>query len=226
MLVAIVLLSELGVTAFRLDALANSDGASLVWKLLGTHWGVLWIVRCVGLAAVVASPLGAHAQVVFVGLWLLARSLQGHAGAHGTLPTVIDWVHLSPACAWLGGLLQFLLSRSPIAAISVERLRRIATLSVAALVPSGVYGVFLHVPTLADLVHTAYGRVVLAKLVVATGLVALGARNHFIYVPALQRGHMTAVGPLRNTVRLEVAGGALVLLLSALLGALPMPAPR
>jgi putative copper export protein len=192
--------------------------------MLGTHWGALWIVRCVGLAIIVVCPLGSHVQVMVVALWLLARSLQGHAGAHGTLPALIDWLHLSAACAWIGGLLQFLLSGAP-SPVSAERLRRLATLSVAALIPAGIYGVFLHVPTLTDLVSTAYGLVLLTKISIALWLFTLGARNHFAHVPALQRGSTTALGRLRDSVRLEVAGGALVLLLSALLGALPMPAP-
>ena len=225
LLVAIILLGELAATGVRLNALAAADGSPLLWKLLATHWGVLWIVRCVGLAAIVAAPVGSPAQLVVGALWLLARSLQAHAGAHGTLAAMIDWVHLSAACAWMGGLLQFVLSGVPNSVNIAERLRRVVTLSVLALVPAGVYGAFVHVPTFADLVSTAYGQVLLAKVAIAIALFALGARNHFVHVPALQRGHVTALGRLGNAVRLEIAGGALILLLSALLGALPMPAP-
>jgi putative copper export protein len=225
LLVAVTLLCELGATGFRLNALAVSGGASLLYNLLRTHWGVLWIARCVGLAVIVVSPVGPRARLVLVALWLLARSLQGHAGAHGTVPAIIDWIHLSAACAWMGGLLHFLLSPAPSSVNIAERMRRVATLSVAALVAAGVYGAFLHVPTLTDLVSTAYGRVLLAKVAIATGVFALAALNHFLHVPALRRGRATAFGHLQTAVQLEIAGGALVLLLSALLGALPMPTP-
>jgi putative copper export protein len=225
LLVAVTLALELGTTSFRMTAFVPNGGWSLFSKILATHWGVLWIARCVGLATVVSCPLGSRLQMILVALWLLARSLQGHAGAHGPIPAAIDWVHLSAACAWMGGLLQFLVSRPPNRVSVAERLRRIATLSVAALVPAGVYGMWLHVPTLTDLVSTAYGWVLLAKIAVAMALFTIGARNHFVRVPALEGGSTAAFGALRASVRLEVAGGALVLLLSALLGALPMPVP-
>jgi putative copper export protein len=224
LLVAAALLLEGGVTGLRLSPLAPNDGSSLAWNLMHTRWGALWIVRCVGLAAVVACSLGSRGQLILVALWLFARSLQGHAGAHGMLAALIDWVHLSAACVWVGGLLQLLAFRRPIPVATVERLRRVATVSVAALVLAGVYAAFLHIPALVDLVSTAYGGVVLAKIAIAAALIALGARNHFIHVPAMQRGGASALGDLRDAVRLEIAGGVLVLLLSALLGALPMPA--
>ena len=64
------------------------------------------------------------------------------------------------------------------------------------------------------------------KLALVACLLTLGARNHFIHVPALQRDANGALAGLRNCVRLEIASGAVVLLLSALLGALSMPMPH
>jgi putative copper export protein len=125
----------------------------------------------------------------------------------------------------MGGLLQFLLSGAAGSAITAERLRRVATISVAALVPAGVYGVFLHVSTLGDFVDTTYGWTLLAKIAVAIWVISLGARNHFVHVPALRRGHTAAFDLVRASVTVEVAGGVLALLLTALLGVLPVPPP-
>jgi len=225
LLLAVTLFLELLATSVRLSGFVQDGAWSLFSKIMATQWGRLWLLRCVGLAAVVAVPFGSRVQVILVALWLLARSFQGHAGAHGAVPAAIDWLHLSAACAWMGSLLQFVLSRPPNLAAVVERLRRIATLSVAVLLPAGIFAVWLHVPTVTDLVSTPYGRVLLAKIAIALSIFILAARKHFVHVPAIDRGSTTTIGSLHASVRVEVIGGALVLLLSALLGALSMPAP-
>src|SRR5262249_52942397 len=125
---------------------------------------------------------------------------------------------------WLGALLQFVLTPDHDVAASARRFRRLATAAVATLVPAGVYGALLHVPSLEALTGSAYGRGLLLKIAGASVLLALGAGNHFLHVPALRR-RGASVGRLKRTVRLEIIIGAVVLLLSALLGVLPMPHP-
>ena len=56
----------------------------------------------------------------------------------------------------------------------------------------------------------------------AAGAIALGAMNHYRHVPSLESGKVDASRLLR-AVRAEVVVLAVVLLLSALLGSLPMP---
>lgn len=219
------LLLELVVTVLRLSPFAAAHGWSLLWDVLTTQWGTLWIGRCVGLLAVAACRLGSTPQVALVAAWLLARSVQGHAGAHGTLAAVIDWAHLLAACAWLGGLVQFSLLPGDAFVTATPRLRRLATVAVAALLPAGVYAALLHVPSFDALVNSAYGRVLLIKLALAAMLVALGASNRIRHVPALLSAQPPGPKRLRATVRMEVVVGTVVLLLSALLGALPMPHP-
>ncbi len=219
LLLALVLPVELGLTAYRMLATSDVGGVGLVTELLATKWGRLWMLRCAGLAVLVWRPPGAVLVATF---WLMARSFQGHPGAHGTVPALIDWLHLLAATAWLGGLTQLALLRTITARVA-RRIRALATAAIGALVPAGVYGAFLHVPHLHLLVDSPYGRVLLAKLVVAAALFGLGAANHFRHVPALARAEPRAAEALARTVRRELALGLAVLLLSALLGQLPMP---
>jgi copper transport protein len=219
-----VLVLEFAVTAFRMHAISGISGVPLILDLLDARWGRLWVVRCLGLLALAAiGRPGARMTAGAAALWPLARSFQGHAGAHGALPATVDWIHLLAAAAWLGGLVQLAIGPRPIPVETATRMRGLATTALALLIPAGVYGAFLHIPRPALLVESPYGRTLLLKLAAVTLLVALGAANHFRHVPATQRGDERAAHTLARTVRLEVAVAACVLLLTALLGVLPMP---
>jgi putative copper export protein len=209
------------VTTLRLSPLSAAHGLGLIWDVASTQWGILWLLRCAGLAILIACPLGSGRQALVTAAWLLMRSLQSHAGAHGLLVAVVDWVHLLAACAWLGGLVQFVLGSDAAAAADAARFGRVATVAVMALILAGAYGAVVHVPDLNDLTDTSYGRALLVKIGAALTLFALGGINHFWYGRAAQHDGTR----LRRMVRAEIAAGLVVLLLSALLGALPMPQP-
>jgi len=223
----LILLAEFTLTALRMRAVAEIGTTAVLAELPATRWGRLWIVRMLGLGVMAVAlrvprpswsllaPLGA--------VWLLTRSFQGHAGAHGPLPAAVDWVHLLAGSAWLGGLLQLELAGNDPTPHVARRVRTLATGALALLIPAGIYAAFLHVPSLDRLLDTPYGRTLLAKLALVAGLLGLGAVNHFRHVPALVGGRTEAGRNLRRTVRIEVVLGAVVLLLSALLGVLPMP---
>ena len=103
------------------------------------------------------------------------------------------------------------------------RVRVLATVALALLVPAGAYAAFLHVPHLHLFTESPYGKTLIAKLVLAAVLMALGAVNHFGHVPAMRRREPEAETSLIRAVRFEVLVGTLVLALTALLGVLPMP---
>jgi len=221
---ALDLVVQLVVFAARMSAQSSTSGGAFWLELLDTHWGRLWVIRCFGLALLVTLRVGAGPRAALAALWLLARSFQGHAGAHGTLPALIDWVHLLAAVTWLGALLRLALIGGAIAPAIALRVRRLATVSVAALVPAGIYGAFLHVPSLERLAGSPYGRVLVVKLTFAAALISIGAMNHFRHVPRLvRRNDSGASRRLWRAVRFELVIAVVVLLLSALLGVLPMP---
>ena len=222
-----VLVLELVVTAFRLHAVTGLGALRVVPELIQARWGRLWVARAMGLgvlaAAARAATLDARWKAALGAVWLLAKSFQGHAGAHGTVPALVDWLHLAAASVWLGGLGQLMAATEPLPMLLALRFRRVATLALAALTPAGLYGAFLHVPTLHALATSPYGRTLIGKLALAVVLLGLAAANHFRYVPAFARGDAMGSSGLRRVVAAELALGLLVLLASALLGVLPMP---
>ncbi len=119
--------------------------------------------------------------------------------------------------------MQLALLPRPLAAAVAQRVRTLATLALAVLVPAGVYAAFLHVPRLDLLIRSPYGLALLVKLALAVVLVALGAANHFRHVPAMRRGESAAPARLARAVSAELVIAAAILLVTALLGALPMP---
>ena len=217
---AIVLPLEFGLTALRMYDVSGVSGAALVWDLLRARWGELWALRCLGLTVLASSTRLAAALAA---PWLLLPSLQGHAGAHGTVPALIDWLHLIAAAVWIGTLVQLALLPRPLPAVVAGRVRTLATLALAVLVPAGVYAAVLHVQRLDMLIRSPYGLALLVKLALAAALLALGGANHFRHVPAMRRGETAAPARLARAVGAELVIAAAVLLVTALLGALPMP---
>src|SRR5439155_574132 len=84
----LVLPAEFGLTALRMYEVSGVHGATLVVDLLRTRWGLLWLGRSAGLAALVAGrrlPPGRLAVVGVVGVLLTlgATNHFGHVPAMG-----------------------------------------------------------------------------------------------------------------------------------------------
>lgn len=221
---ASALLAELVITGFRMAAISSAYGLTFVGEIWGMHWCRLWLLRCAGLALLLRLRLGSRPAAGLAALWVSLRSFQGHAGAHGTVPAIVDWIHLLAAVSWLGSLFQLATIRSAPAPLIAERVRRLATIAVAALLPCGLWGAWLHIPNADQLVNSPYGATLLVKLTLAAGLLFLGATNHFRHVPAaLRDGDGATQQRFRRVVRWEIVIAALVILASALLGILPTP---
>jgi putative copper export protein len=227
LILGVVLIVEFALIVLRMSVLGTSKGIGLLSDVLAMRWGKLWVIRILGLVVLVAA-LGArhprsHLWSGVAALWLMPRSFQGHAGAHGAMPALMDWLHLVAVAAWLGSLTQYASLPDDLSARTAVRLRRVATTAVALIVPTGVYATILHVPDVEQLFRSAYGQTLLAKIGFAAALIGIGAANHFRHVPALIGGEKDAARRLHRAAALELAVGAAILLLSALLGVLPMP---
>ncbi|MGH7541391.1 MAG: CopD family protein, partial [Gemmatimonadota bacterium] len=79
------------------------------------------------------------------------------------------------------------------------------------------------VPSLAALVGSAYGRLVLVKIAGLAVLVGFGAYHRFRLLPALGGEHDP--GPLRRSVGREIAVMAAILLVAGFLAYSPPPGP-
>jgi copper transport protein len=242
---------EVGIAAFLLraeDALQLPFGDFLYGDLSpiagGSRFGTAFVAMTLGFALVAALVFLAWLLERRVLLWpafLLALgfasglSLSGHSAADAGASwksELADWVHLSAACLWLGGLVQLALVVWPLApALRREaflRYARLAPVLIAALVTAGIYLSVLRLPHVSDLWTQSYGHVLLVKLSLVSVALAWGGLHHMVARPLVDRGH-PLVSKLSRSLVGEATIGMAVLLAAAVLvdsKPPPQPAPR
>src|SRR5581483_7870727 len=125
--------------------------------------------------------------------------------------TVADWLHLSAAALWVGGLVQLAFVVWPLAPElrrnAFLRFSRLASVLIAVLLGAGVYLSIVRLPALSDLWTQGYGRVLLVKLSLVGLAVTWGAVHHFVARPALERG---SGGPILARLPRSLAGESAV----------------
>jgi copper transport protein len=198
------------------------------------HFGELWLARAwlaVTFALIALSlqtwtrrwRVPGQLLLVAAGLGMLLTSTDsGHASVSGPLAFVADGVHITTAAIWLGGLAFVLgaiaLSHSDqrwqLAAVSVPRFSLLATITVPLLGAAGIVSAYSQVGAWRGLWQTTYGVLILAKIGLVLPLLALGAFNNRVSVPALRSG--AAVPAIR--ARFIRAVGIELALLVAVLG--------
>ncbi|HKT44247.1 MAG TPA: copper resistance protein CopC [Gaiellaceae bacterium] len=245
--IGVVGLLEAGIVAFLLR---GEDFLQLPFSLFlygdlsplanGTRFGQTFIAMELGFALVAAlvylawlTDRDAFLWVAFVlGLvFVSGLSLSGHSAAdagHSWLSELADWVHLSAAMLWVGGLVQLALVVWPawpeLRATAFRRFSRLATVLVALLLGAGTYLSVLRLPHLHDLWTTGYGHVLLVKLGLVSLALTWGAAHHFIAVPRIERPGVA--GTLARTLVGESAVAMAVLLAAAILtDSKPPPQP-
>jgi copper transport protein len=211
--------------------------------MMSTHWGhALLLQHAAGAVALIAFLLARRGHASG---WLLATgaslvlvvtpALAGHAIAaprFTTLSVVLDALHVLGASGWLGSL--FLLVAAGVPAIErmgderwsdiaalVEAFSPVALACAALVVGTGVVAAWLRLGSLHALFTTLYGQVLIAKLVVLSGVVATGAYNWLRVRPKL--GTAGATVTLRRSARTELAIGVIVVVITAVLVATPTP---
>ncbi|MEG0446930.1 MAG: copper homeostasis membrane protein CopD [Comamonas sp.] len=222
--------------------------APLVQMLvLDTPMGLAWCVRilalllCVLMTVLTLTPARRFAAMTASsGVALSTLAWAGHGavddGIRGFIHLASDIAHLWAAGAWVGALLAFLIlamMKAGAAQDSVQILSRtsngfarIGTLIVLVLTVSGILNYLLIAgPVLEPLVSTLYGRLLLGKLALFGGMLALAAANRFSLNPALAASlktgnHGQAVAKLRQSLFTEATLAVLVLASVAWLGML------
>lgn len=247
---AILLLITLGTRLFfHLNALGA--GAGTAWEylphvLVRTGWGAGWWLH---LAAVVLLFIGllysnrqgsaARGWATVVGaavLLPLVEPLQGHAMGAGARAVAIPvmYFHVAAVGIWLGGLLMLVLvglpavrragesdDSLPALARLVNSFSRIALPAVALIVLTGGLNAFLLGTAPEDLIGSAWGRTLLLKLAVLGGVFLLGFYNWRKVRPSL--AEHPDPGILRIPATVEAVLGIIVLLVTAVLAATPLP---
>jgi putative copper resistance protein D len=219
-----------------------ADAETLATVARDTSFGILWTLRMllavffVGAAArSLHSRDGARHRIavmaLLAGLLLASLAGTGHTqieeGWAGIIHMISDGGHLLAAGAWLGGLvpLAIILHRTAIRDMEpkeIDRmLMRFSTMgyvAVATLIGSGFINGWFLVGSLSGLLHTPYGQILLGKLALFGGMLALAAANRFWLVPAMSRGQTDATARLRKHVFGELFLGWAILLAVSMLG--------
>jgi copper transport protein len=240
---------QVGIVAFLLraeDALQLPFGRLLYGDLSpiasGTRFGTAFIAMTLGFALVTALLFLAwltDRAVLLVPAFVLGAgfasglSLSGHSAADAGsswLSELADWVHLSAACIWIGGLLQLALVVLPLAPqlrrTAFLSFSRVATVLVALLLLAGTYLSVLRLPHLRDLWSTGYGHVLLVKLGLVALALAWGALHRLIAVPEVARGGDQLLARLpRSLLGESMAGMAVLLAAAVLVDSKPPPRP-
>jgi copper transport protein len=200
----------------------------------GTRIGAAFMAMTMGFVLVSIFVYFAWLLDRFVLLWpafLLALgfasglSLSGHqAGDPGSFwaTELADWIHLSAALLWVGGLVVLAVCVWPLARElrreAFLRFSRLATLLVAALLGAGIYLSLVRLPAVSDLWGEGYGRVLLVKIALVGAALLWGAFHNFIGGRALVAdGSSRWPARLGRTLLGEVSVAMAILLVAAML---------
>jgi putative copper export protein/mono/diheme cytochrome c family protein/peroxiredoxin len=229
---------------------AALEARAIRHAMLDTWPGLVWTVRH-GLLIVLAAFLLTGGDVSTRRNWIAARGeafvlaalalilLGGssHAAAisESPWPLAIDMVHLLGAGIWVGGLpplalLLYAASRyaatpDPYAVRTMQRFSRVALVTVLVLAGSGIATALLLVESVAGLVGTAHGHLLLAKLAVLVPALLLAAANRAL-LPALSGPNEAKPSATARRMALFIALEAgLVLVLLGLAAAMTLTTP-
>ena len=234
-----------GVSALAWSLLTAASMALNAAALVGTldvSWGDaasadfgradLVITACaLGIAVMAKGPWTRLRAGALLALALLALGTQlelTHAASRldARWPLLLaDGLHMLGAGVWIGGLPSFLIAlngchqakdRSRIA----QRYSLMSMVAVTALILGGAIMAFAYLGSFEAIYGTAYGVMVLAKIVLLLMLLTLGGCN-YLSVQALHRDPTAPVLRLKRFVEVELGIGLTVLLTAASLTSLP-----
>ncbi len=185
-----------------------------------------------------AVALGGPAAV---GLVLVSWSGHAATGGDAALNIALDALHSGATAAWIGGLVGLITLLLPagdrldeddrlrLVSAAVVRFSALGLVAVAVLVITGVYRAIAEVGSFGHLFGTAYGWVLVAKLLVFAGMCVVAGYNRFVVHPRLERAGLGldetdhgAGRTLAATVGMELALSAVLLVLvGVLIGTAP-----
>jgi putative copper resistance protein D len=165
----------------------------------------------------------------------------GHAaagdGVEGTIHLAADILHLVAAAAWVGALIPLALllgaarrdqseAAVAVARAAVLRFSSLGIASVGTLVATGLVNTWVLAGSVAALVETDYGHLLLVKVVLFLVMLSFSAINRLWLTPRLAHAPKAAGAPpaMRQIERnslIEAGLGAIIILIVGLLGTLP-----
>lgn len=245
----VVLVLRLLAQSVAMHGTADMFDAGLVSAMLRkTTWGQGWLFQLLGIVvagygfhrAKNAAPRSASARrgwtlatLAAIGL-AFTPGLAGHAAAAPKLQTLTllaDGLHVLGVGGWLGSLALLLMAglpavlalpesdRAPTVADLLNAFSPTALACAALVATTGVFAAWMHVGSVPALWQTGYGRTLILKLAVLSIVAGTGAYNWLRIKPAL--GTDGATMRIRRSASMEVAVALVVLLITAVLVALP-----
>jgi copper transport protein len=187
----------------------------------------------------VAELLALDGALIAAAAALLVPGFAGHAAETSPrgLAVALDWLHLAGGSIWIGGLIGLLVVWATLGGgrrvlglqVVVPRFSRVAFVSVMTVIGSGTWAAILHLPTLASLWDTSYGRALIVKVAILGGAMLLASGNISRTVPRIAGADThparaeSAAGLLRTLVSGEVALVVAVIFVAGILSSLAPP---
>jgi copper transport protein len=172
------------------DQLETRPGAALLSRLLLLAAAAVFLAVLFGSYAKREDPaeradlawgLGIGGTVVAVGIaatWAMAE--HASVGIQHQIAMPVDIVHLLSMAIWLGGLIALLtalwapsMADRPVPAFAVRRFSALALTAITLLIGTGVYQAWRQIGTWRAFTDTSYGRLLLVKIGLVCGLVAV-----------------------------------------------------
>ena len=203
----------------------------------GAVAAAIWVDRPERPHRSVASLLGLSGALAGAGAVLALPGAIGHAGQTSPrgVALLLDWLHLVSGSLWIGGLIGLLVvwrslpavKRVAGLAVCVPRFSNVAFVSVMVLLGTGVGAAVLHLPVLAALWQTSYGKAILVKAGILLAAMLLASVNLLRTKPGLSRPETSEASArlLRRLVSGEVVLVAGAILVASILSSLAPPPP-
>ena len=181
----------------------------------------IWLDRPERRQRSVVALLSLWGALLAAGAVLLIPGAAGHAAQTPprSAALLLDWSHLASGSVWLGGLIGLLalalLVPSATLLAAVKRFSNDALLAVFDLLGSGIGAAVVHLPTLATLWQTGYGKTIIVKASLLAAALLVASVN-------LVRTRRNK-GLLWQTVAAEVVLVTSAVVAAAVLSSLPPP---
>lgn len=170
----------------------------------------------------------------------VATAFVSHAAAQPTareIALAAQTLHLLAVASWLGVLVHWWVSRklwldsnapssTRFLAALLGRFSPWALAVVTALFISGLIGIVRFVPSISDLLFSAYGLTFTLKLLLLVPVLCAGYLNFRVIVPALQQpegGDSVILARFRRLLELEVTAGLVVVAVAGIVGSVSPP---
>ena len=240
------------VAASMAEVPIGEAGEAVRTMLAESHFGMAWLggmgaLAAAALAAAIRTPVRWRRSLAWLNLFAIAgffytRSMVSHAAADGDLnPAIVaDWFHLCLVSAWVGVVFiaAFRTLAGPLqpegradAARYIGKLSLCATVALAGIGATGLFGAWHKLGSLASAAGSDYGKVLAVKLALVVLAVVLGGYNRFIAMPALLKElgntgkrEVPTLPTFKLVLRIEAVVLLAVLVCAALLSATAPPA--